>query len=93
MANGFANRFLVMMVKRSKMLPFGGRLDGSTLRQLGGRLRAAIETTSGGILTYRKHHKPALGAPWAFRSMFSANRCDDRGQSQSHPPGNAEAAR
>ena len=44
MANGFANRFLVAMVKRSKTLPFGGMLNDAAIHRLGGRLRAAIET-------------------------------------------------
>jgi hypothetical protein len=29
LANGFANRFLLIAVKRSKLLPFGGALDGA----------------------------------------------------------------
>ena len=29
LANGFANRFLLVAVKRSKLLPFGGALDGA----------------------------------------------------------------
>lgn len=31
LANGFFNRFMVVAVKRSKMLPFGGRLGGEEL--------------------------------------------------------------
>ena len=33
-ANGFANRFLFMCVRRSKALPFGGRLTDAELREL-----------------------------------------------------------
>jgi hypothetical protein len=41
-ANGFANRFLFMCVKRSKMLPFGGGpLAQEALRTLGGRIAKA----------------------------------------------------
>jgi hypothetical protein len=35
MANGFANRFLFVRVKRSKLLPHGGHLDLATLQELG----------------------------------------------------------
>ena len=35
MANGFANRFLFVRVKRSKLLPHGGHLDFATLQELG----------------------------------------------------------
>jgi hypothetical protein len=35
MANGFANRFLFARVRRSKLLPHGGRLDFEALQDLG----------------------------------------------------------
>jgi hypothetical protein len=38
MANGFANRFLFVRVKRSKLLPHGGHLDFATLQKLGERV-------------------------------------------------------
>jgi hypothetical protein len=41
-ANGFANRFLFALVKRSKELPFGGDLTDSEIEYLGERLREAI---------------------------------------------------
>jgi hypothetical protein len=42
-ANGFANRFLFMCVKRSKPLPFGGKpLSDDTLRALTGRIERAV---------------------------------------------------
>lgn len=42
-ANGFANRFLFMMVKRSKTLPFGGQdIDPKILSDISGRLKASI---------------------------------------------------
>jgi hypothetical protein len=34
-ANGFANRFLFVAVKRSKLLPFGGELSDSAIKTLG----------------------------------------------------------
>jgi hypothetical protein len=42
-ANGFANRFLWAMVKRTKYLPFGGKPDSDTLQTLGKRLAEVIE--------------------------------------------------
>ncbi|WP_447975378.1 DUF3987 domain-containing protein [Nitrospira sp. Kam-Ns4a] len=42
-ANGFGNRFLVAMVRRSKCLPDGGRLEEATLAPLVGRLRTVLE--------------------------------------------------
>jgi len=41
-ANGFANRFIFLAVRRSKMLPDGGRLPQSVRQALSVRLRAAI---------------------------------------------------
>jgi hypothetical protein len=47
-ANGFANRFLIMCVQRSKLLPFGGRsLSVDQLREIYGRVRAAAERARG----------------------------------------------
>jgi hypothetical protein len=43
-ANGFANRFLFMCVKRAQLLPFGGgALPAETLRAFGSRLARAAE--------------------------------------------------
>lgn len=42
-ANGFANRILWVMVRRSKELPFGGRVPESTLASIKSRLFHAIE--------------------------------------------------
>jgi len=41
-ANGFANRFLWIMVRRSKKLPFGGRWDEVDTAALVGRLKSAL---------------------------------------------------
>ena len=46
LANGFANRFLVVSVKRSQELPFGGRLDGSELKRVQERTRTALRFAS-----------------------------------------------
>jgi hypothetical protein len=45
-ANGYANRFLWMCVKRAGVLPFGGALDEETLIALGRRTSTAIEAAS-----------------------------------------------
>lgn len=42
-ANGFANRFLFAMVRRSQLLPYGGDLDDSDQRALGAKVRHALE--------------------------------------------------
>ncbi len=41
-ANGFANRFLFARVRRSKKLPEGGALDDVAQRELGAKIRHAI---------------------------------------------------
>jgi hypothetical protein len=43
MANGFANRFLFICVRRSKLLPHGGSLSDENIKMLGERLRLAVE--------------------------------------------------
>ncbi len=44
LANGFFNRFLLVAVKRSKLLPFGGSLRDGELDQLRRHLAAALST-------------------------------------------------
>lgn len=46
-ANGFANRFIWLAVRRSKVLPEGGRLDEGEVRSLADRLRVAVEFARG----------------------------------------------
>ena len=43
LANGFFNRFLLIAVQRSKLLPFGGSLRDSELEQLRQRLQEALQ--------------------------------------------------
>jgi hypothetical protein len=43
MANGYANRFLFVCVRRSNVLPFGGALDEETICELAGGIRNALE--------------------------------------------------
>jgi len=42
-ANGFANRFLFPLIKRSKELPFGGELTDSEILRLGNLLQRVVE--------------------------------------------------
>ncbi|HOC43249.1 MAG TPA: DUF3987 domain-containing protein [Thermoanaerobaculales bacterium] len=44
--NGFANRFLWVCVRRSKVLPEGGSVDEATMAQLGDRLGSAAVVAS-----------------------------------------------
>jgi hypothetical protein len=41
-ANGFINRFLIICVKRTQLLPFGGKPDSVEMERLTNRLRDAI---------------------------------------------------
>jgi len=43
MANGFANRFLYALVRRSKLLPHGGHLLEPEIERLGERVKAAVD--------------------------------------------------
>jgi hypothetical protein len=43
-ANGFANRYLFMLVRRSKSLPFGGSLADAKIDELAQRVKMAAET-------------------------------------------------
>jgi len=43
LANGFFNRFLLVAVKRSKLLPFGGSLTGTELDRLNHQLTTALQ--------------------------------------------------
>lgn len=54
-ADGFANRFLWIAVRRSKVLPFGGRWCEVDAAALAGRLRSALEFGS-------SHQKIAWGS-------------------------------
>jgi hypothetical protein len=43
LANGFANRFLLFCVRRSKLLPHGGSISEDEIKLLGERVRKAVE--------------------------------------------------
>ena len=50
-ANGFANRFLFALVRRSKLLPEGGNLDPAALDDLALQVKAAMDRATGiGVL-------------------------------------------
>jgi hypothetical protein len=46
-ANGFANRFLIVCVRRARVLPFGGNLDAGALVLLAAQFREAVEFARG----------------------------------------------
>ena len=48
MANGFANRFLFALIRRSKELPFGGAVIDSEILDLGNRLTSIVEKVQAG---------------------------------------------
>ena len=50
LANGFANRFLLIAVQRSKLLPFGGALDGAHFAELRDTVRLALR--------FAQQHRP-----------------------------------
>lgn len=63
-ANGFANRFLFALVRRSKLLPSGGDLDDQEVHALGIRVRNALdEARKLGII----RRTPEAEALWAER--------------------------
>jgi len=43
-ASGFGNRFLYALVKRARVLPFGGSLDEAEILALGKRIKTAVES-------------------------------------------------
>jgi hypothetical protein len=67
LANGFANRFLFAMIRRSKELPFGGVLTDSEIFTLGERLKDIIENSK---TAGRLSMTDAARAKWA--AVYSA---------------------
>ena len=61
MGNGFANRFLFVLVRRSKFLPFGGNLTDSEIEYLGERIKTAIEQAK---TVGRMNMSPGARANW-----------------------------
>jgi Protein of unknown function (DUF3987) len=66
-ANGFANRFLYVLVRRSKEMPFGGNLTDSEVLHLGEQVRTAVERAK---LTGRVTMMNAAKTLWA--SVYSS---------------------
>lgn len=62
MGNGFANRFLFALVRRSKFLPFGGDLTDSVIEYLGEQIKTAIEHAKP---VGRMNMSPRARAKWA----------------------------
>jgi hypothetical protein len=72
MANGFANRFLFALIRRSKELPFGGDLTDSEILHLGDQLKEIIGAAQG---VGRVNLTEAARAEWArIYSALSAGQ-------------------
>jgi hypothetical protein len=72
LANGFANRFLFALIRRSKELPFGGNLSDSEILMLGEQLRAAVDNAK---VLGRLYMAEGARAKWAsVYSVLSAGQ-------------------
>jgi phage/plasmid primase-like uncharacterized protein len=72
MANGFGNRFLYAGVRRSKLLPFGGRLDEQELENAAKKVWLAVEQAR---IVRRVDWSPDAAAAWeAIYAELSAPR-------------------
>jgi hypothetical protein len=73
LANGFFNRFLLIAVDRSKLLPFGGTLRPAALTAVSDRLRAAVRfAQTGGPLTFDDHARERWIAAYPVLSRGEA---------------------
>lgn len=59
--NGFINRFVVILVERSQLLPLGGKLDNQVIAQFGDRLRDIVEHSKG---THEMRRTPEADDLW-----------------------------
>ena len=71
-ANGFANRFLWLCVRRSKLLPRGGRLQAADLHPVLDRLRRAADWARG------QQQLDCSDAAWAFWDDVYENLSEGR---------------
>jgi hypothetical protein len=73
--NGFANRFLVACVQRSKFLPDGGCLDEDKIRLIVGRLRDALQRVTQREDDARLHWDDQAHALWReqYRALSSGH--------------------
>jgi hypothetical protein len=62
MGNGFANRFLFVLVRRSKELPFGGNLTDSEILHLGEQIKTAVDKAK---MVGRRELSTRARAKWA----------------------------
>lgn len=79
LANGFANRFLLVAVARSKLLPFGGALDGQQFAEIRDTVRLALR--------FAHEHRPVT-----FDELARERWVEVYGQLSSVRPGLAGAA-
>jgi hypothetical protein len=69
MANGFANRFMFALVKRSKLLPFGGSLSDSDIQHMGEELKLIVDAVKGDPMN-EQASPPLLRMTEAARAMW-----------------------
>jgi hypothetical protein len=73
LANGFFNRFLLIAVDRSKLLPFGGTLQPAALSDVSKRLGMAVRfAQSAGPLTFDDHARERWIAAYSVLSRSEA---------------------
>jgi hypothetical protein len=58
LANGFVNRYLLIAVERSKLLPFGSALDPKRLAAIRGAVRLALRFASAHPADHVRRHRP-----------------------------------
>jgi hypothetical protein len=74
-ANGFANRFMYTLARRSKLLPDGGSLGEDELERLGARVRDALERARS--IRRRVRRTPDAAERW--REIYAEIAANERG--------------
>ena len=74
-ANGFANRHLFAMVRRSKLLPSGGNLDESIVNTLGRKVGSRLDAARK-VGTLQRSHQ---AAQWWDNELYPTMAYDDPG--------------
>ena len=89
-ANGFANRHLFAMVRRSKLLPSGGNLDESIVNTLGRKVGSRLDAARK-VGTLQRSHQ---AAQWWDNELYPTMAYDDPGGLvEQWSPGGAQVLR